>query len=414
MNVNKQVLIIGFVWPEPNSSAAGSRMLQLIDLFIESGYSVIFASAAMASDFMFDLSEIGVEKKTIALNCNSFDVFIKELNPSIVLYDRFNMEEQYGWRVANSCPDALTILDTEDLHCLRLCRQKAFKKGNFFKIEDLLIEDITKREIASILRCDVTLLISEFEKELLESFFKIDKELLYYLPFFIASLNDDEFSQLKKFEERQNFMFIGNFLHEPNWNAVLYLKETIWPLIRKKMPSAILKIYGAYPSQKVFQLENKNEGFLIMGRADNAQEVIEEAKILLAPLRFGAGIKGKLVEAMQFGTPSVTTSIGSESINSDFEWNGFISDNENEFAEKTVTLYHSKDLWIKSQVNGRIILKNRFDKSRYAPSFMAFILELQQKLNEHRRNNFLGALLKHHTMKSTEYMSKWIQEKNKL
>ena len=129
---NQHVLIIGFVFPEPNSSAAGGRMVQLISIFKQHSFDVTFASPAMDSDFMVDLESLCVAKKTIALNCSSFDVFVKELNPSIVLFDRFMMEEQFGWRVAENCPDALRLLDTEDLHCLRLARQKHSRKIEHF------------------------------------------------------------------------------------------------------------------------------------------------------------------------------------------------------------------------------------------------------------------------------------------
>ena len=139
MNTNQNILIIGFVWPEPNSSAAGTRMEQLLILFKEWGWSVTFATPALESDFMIDPEAIGVEKKSITLNCSSFDKFIQELNPSIVLFDRFLMEEQFGWRVAEFCPNALRILDTIDLHCLRLSRQKAFNEKRDFDINDLLI-----------------------------------------------------------------------------------------------------------------------------------------------------------------------------------------------------------------------------------------------------------------------------------
>jgi len=119
MNQIQNILVIGFVWPEPNSSAAGTRMEQLLILFKQWGWKVTFATPAMESDFMIDLAAIGVEKKAIKLNCTSFDVFVQELNPTMVFFDRFLMEEQFGWRVAEFCPNALRILDTIDLHCLR-------------------------------------------------------------------------------------------------------------------------------------------------------------------------------------------------------------------------------------------------------------------------------------------------------
>lgn len=413
MGSMKCVLIIGFVWPEPNSSAAGGRMLQLISIYKEMGYEVTFASPAMDSDFMVDLASLGVAKKSIVLNCSSFDVFVKELNPAIVLFDRFMIEEQFGWRVAENCPDALRILDTEDLHCLRMARQKAFKENREFTTNDLLVEEVAKREIASILRSDISLMISEYEMEVLENIFKIDSRLLYYLPLLLDPIQQTSVQNLPSFEDRKDFIFIGNFLHEPNWNAVQYLKETIWPLIRKQMPAAVLQVYGAYPSQKVLQLHLPKEGFFIMGRAQNAQEVVRKARVVLAPLRFGAGIKGKLVEAMQCGTPSVTTTIGAESMCGNMEWNGFVANDAQDFADKAVALYQDENLWYKSQENGFGIIEKRYLKSLFTGDLMQYVLRVQSGLKQHRLDNFIGSLLQHHTLTSTKYMSRWIEEKNK-
>ncbi|MCV9929904.1 glycosyltransferase family 4 protein [Flavobacterium sp. LS1R49] len=413
MSELKKLLIIGFVWPEPNSSAAGGRMMQLISIFQEWGFDITFASPALDSDFMIDLEVLGIKKKSIALNCSSFDDFIKELNPSIVLFDRFMIEEQFGWRVSENCPDALRILDTEDLHCLRQARQKAFKENRSFVVSDLFLEEVAKREIASILRCDLSLMISEFEMELLESVFKIDTALLYYLPFLLNPISEDILKALPTFEVRTDFIFIGNFLHEPNWNTVQYLKETIWPLIKKELPEAALKVYGAYPSQKVLQLHHPKSGFYIMGRADNAQEVVRKSRVVLAPIRFGAGLKGKLVEAMQSGTPSVTTTIGAEAMNGDLPWNGFIVDDAEDFAKAAVELYQDKNLWSEAQIKGIEIINARYLKDNFATDFIETIFYLQSNLKSHRHNNFMGSMLQYHTLKSTKYMSKWIEAKNK-
>ena len=413
MNQVQKLLIIGFVWPEPNSSAAGGRMMQLISLFKADGFSITFASSAQNSDFIVDLYEYGVERKSIELNNSSFDVFIKDLNPTVVLFDRFMIEEQFGWRVAENCPDALRLLDTEDLHCLRLARQKAFKENRLFKTTDLFVEEVAKREVASILRCDLSLLISEFEMQLLESTFKIDNALLYYLPFLLEPINDAILQELPSFEVRKDFVFVGNFLHEPNWNAVQYLKETMWPLIKKQIPEAFLNVYGAYPSQKVMQLHNKKDGFLILGRAVDAQEEVKKARVVLAPLRFGAGIKGKLLEAMQCVTPRSTTSIGSESMHGDLPWSGFVNDDVADFVDAAVLLYQDQKIWDKAQKNGIEIINQRYSKDLFEAEFRTKIDFLCANLKQHRLNNFLGTLLQHHTLKSTKYMSRWIEEKNK-
>ena len=187
--IKQNVLIIGAVWVEPNSSAAGSRMQQLIKLFLHQNWQVTFACAAQKTNNELSLEELGVQEKSIELNSASFDDFIKKLNPTIVVFDRFLTEEQFGWRVTENCPNALRILDTEDLHFLRKVRHQQYKKGEQFTNEALLEADQTKREIASILRCDLSLIISTFEKDLLKSVFKIDEKIIYYLPFLLDKID---------------------------------------------------------------------------------------------------------------------------------------------------------------------------------------------------------------------------------
>ena len=402
----KHLVIIGTVWPEPTSTAAGSRMLQLISLFQKQDYKITFLCSASKSDFSFDLSQISVKTKAIQLNDSSFDTEITALNPNVVLFDRFMIEEQYGWRVMENCPNALRILDTEDLHFLRKAREGAYKQNRELVFEDY-ISDIFKREIASIYRCDLTLLISEYEMQLATETFKIDASILYYLPFLSEEVNPN----VPKFEDRQHFVSIGNFLHEPNWQTVLALKKC-WKSIKKQLPLAELHIFGAYVSEKAKQLHNEKEGFLIKGRAESVDDVYSKAKILLAPIPFGAGLKGKLFEAMQLGLPSITTKMGAEAMNGNLDWNGFITSNETDFVEKAVELYTDKSLWETAQKNGYKIIDKRFKKEVFTIDFMNRIEALQLDLKTHRNQNFLGQILQHQSLQSTKYMSKWIEAKN--
>ena len=409
----KSLLIIGAVWVEPNSSAAGKRMLQLIAQFLERDYKIIFASPAQKNEKAIDLFSLGISEVSIALNNVSFDNFIKELNPTIVLFDRFMMEEQFGWRVAENCPDAIRILDTEDLHFLRKTRQQQLKKGEAFTNDALLQSDDTKREIASILRCDVSLIISTYEMDLLKSVFKIDEKILCYLPFLLDAIDENKIKKWKSFEEREHFIFIGNFFHKPNVDAVLTLKKYIWNEVREVLPKAEIHIYGAYVNQQIQELHNKKEGFIVKGFAEDADEVVEKAKVVLAPLNYGAGIKGKLTEAMLCGTPSVTTAIGVEGMADDFPWNGFVADDLSDFALKSAELYTNKPVWEQAQLNGIDIINSIYSKEKNAPLFFSKIEEIQTNLKKHRVSNFLGSLLQHQTLQATRYMSKWIEEKNK-
>lgn len=409
--MNRSIVIIGFVWPEPETTAAGTRMLQLIELFQKQDFQITFCSTALKTEKSFPLENLGIECISITLNDSTFDNFVKEIDPNIVVFDRFLTEEQFGWRVAEICPDAIRILDTEDLHFLRNTRKKN-KLQNELTLEDF-DHDISKREIASIYRCDLTLLISKFELHLLTNLFKIDANLLLYIPFIFDAIDEETSNSIATFEERQDFMTIGNFKHEPNWNAVLYLKNTIWPLIKKEIADAKLHVYGAYAPEKAKQLYSEKEGFLIEGWAESKQKVFEKARVCLAPLQFGAGLKGKLIDAMVYGTPSVTTNIGAEGMHDTLSWNGFIEDNPEEFANKAVTLYQTKEIWNQAQKNGYNLINQCFSKEKFANLFFERIHFLQENLKKHRNQNFIGSMLLHHSLKSTKYLSKWIEEKNK-
>ncbi|WP_339889869.1 glycosyltransferase [uncultured Flavobacterium sp.] len=408
----KKIVIIGAVWPEPNSTAAGQRMMQLIAVFKQLNYKLTFTSIAATSEYTINLDELGIETNAIQLNDSSFDEFIKVQNPTIVLFDRFMTEEQFGWRVSENCPNALRILDSEDLHFLREARSQCFKLN--IKCETKHLQnDIALREIASIYRCDLTLIISKFEHDLLVNTFNISSELVHYIPMMYDELNEIVLEDYPKFEEREHFFSIGNFHHKPNWETVLQLKNSIWPKIRKQLPQAELHIYGAYIPEKAKQLHNSKEGFIIKGRAENSAAVFKKYRTLLAPIPFGAGIKGKLLESMLYGTPNITSEIGAEAMQYNKDWNGFIEDNPDDFAEKAVELYSNENIWKQAQLNGISIINDCFNKNNFENEFMDTVHFLLSNIESHRTNNFMGQLLNHHTLKSTMYMSKWIEEKNK-
>lgn len=409
------LLIIGYVWPEPKSSAAGYSMLSLIQLYLAQGWLVTYASPAELSTHMADLDSLGVTKCNITLNSGCFDEFITELNPNMVVFDRFMMEEQFAWRVEKCCPDAIRVLQTEDLQHLRGARHQAVKQDREVTQSDLF-SALAKREIAAILRSDLSFVVSDYEMSLLTDTYKIDPSLLLHTPFMLPQIDDEH--SFKPFDQRQDFICIGSFRHAPNWDSVLWLSQEIWPKIRKKLPNAQLNVCGSYPPKKATQLHDPKKGFIVKGWVDDALLEMENAKVCLAPIRFGAGIKGKLVDAMQAGTPSVTTTVGAEGMtqgevfNCD-NWCGAIEDEVDAFVTQAVTLYEDQDKWLQAQSQGIKIVNSVFDGTRIGDSIVARIKELAQSLEQHRLNNFTGAMLRHHSMKSTKYMSQWIEEKNK-
>jgi len=249
--------------------------------------------------------------------------------------------------------------------------------------------------------------------QILNNKFNIPSNLLHYLPFMEEQITDQTTSNWIPFSERHDFIFIGNFLHEPNWNTVQVLKHKIWPVLSQKLPQAKLNIYGAYASQKVTQLNNKKERFLVQGRAENARKTLSKHRILLAPIQFGAGVKGKFIDAMQVGTPSVTTSIGAEAMHGNHNWSGAIEDNPEKFINLAVELHQDETKWLKAQENGANIINDRYARNKFSNDFFEKVNKLSRTLSAHRMQNFFGQVLKHSSNQSTKYMSLWIEEKNK-
>lgn len=406
----KKLFIIGFTWPEPATTAAGNRMLQLIHFFLAQDYHITFGSTAKETEYSMDLESLNINKVPLLLNDSGFDVFVKKLNPSIVLFDRFLTEEQFGWRVAEFAPNALRILDTEDLHSLRQVREQAVRQGTEFILEDWLKDEITLRELASIYRSDLSLIISSYEMELLQKEIGLKLSLLLHLPFMTNMLPQSP--DWPTFENRRDFLFIGGGKHAPNVDAIQQLKVNIWPWIRQQLPDTQLHVYGAYLPQWITQMHQPKDGFWIKGRAENVKDVMTRARVCLAPLRFGAGIKGKLLKAMCYGTPSVTSNIGAEGMHDGLPWNGTIVESIQDFAEAAVHLYTDQITWNQAQKAAITLVNTLYGKDTLKKRLLYKINELENSLEKHRTQNVVGRMLQHHTLASTKYLGKWIEAKN--
>ena len=420
------VLIIGYVWPEPRSSAASGHVMQLIECFIEQGWQITFASAASEGEQRADLAALGISEVAIELNSSSFDRFVSDLQPDVVLFDQFLMEEQFGWRVEKHCPNALRVLETCDLQSMRHARHQMLKDQlkagasleNYDELfaapgaqlyQRMAVTDLAQRELASFYRSDLNLVVSDVEIELLTTHFKVPGELLHWCPLMLRDIPDSA----NGFGDREHFLTIGNFRHAPNWDAVLWLKNTIWPLIRQQLPTAQLHVYGAYTPPKATALHNAAQSFHIMNWAEDALEVMSAARVSMAPVRFGAGIKGKVTDAMLCGTPTVTTPIGAEAMYGDLPFPGAIASDAQGIADQAVRLYQDQSLWERAQRAGWAVLQERFRHEHHAATLIERINHLRDNLLAHRTANFTGAMLRHHQHKSTQYMSQWIEAKNK-
>ena len=406
----KSVFVIGHVWPEPTATAAGQRMIHLLSFFKNCGYQIFFGSAASKTEYSEDLADLGIDQYSLQINDPGFDELLLELTPDFVVFDRFMTEEQFGWRVAETLPHCVRILNTEDLHSLRAVRRRAIEKDIEFDIHDWKIADITKRELASIYRSDINLIISEYEIKLLKKHAQVADDLLFYFPLFYGKEETGDGKTTPAYTDRSDFIFIGNGKHRPNLDAIQWLKEIIWPMIRQDLPKTRLHIYGAYLPDQLHALNHPESGFLVHGYIKSSASVLQRARVNLVPLRYGAGIKGKILEAVHNGTPSVGT---------DIAWEGLEDSNQGvkvadptSFARQAVELYNNESTWEERRASDKRLFDLSFDRKSIEHSFQTKLIEISAGLDAHRTKNLFGSILLHHTAASTKYMSKWIEAKN--
>ncbi len=397
------ILVIGHGIPQPNATGAGVRMVQLLELCRDLG-SVHFCSTE-SEDRAGLLTQMNIQYTQITLNSDSFNDFVRELNPTVVIFDRFMTEEQYSWRVREQCPNAIRILDTEDLHFLR---EERSKTGNIKPSGKL--SDTAKRELAAIFRSDISLMISEVETKYLETLYAVPSSQLLYLPFLIKNLPD--FKALPEFDKRADFCFIGNGMHKPNVAAIQKLK-TLWPDLKKAVPNAKLHIYGAYLPEFVMQMHAPKNDFLVHGFVKEINHTLIQHRVLLAPLDFGAGQKRKVLDAWLSGCVVVTSVIGAEGIaNSKIFGEGIYKDDKH-FITLAEQFYNDQGRWQEAQKISQQFLQNTFSWKDYAALFNQCVTSRIKSPENYRAHQTVSQLLWHHSQQSTKYLSKWIQEKNK-
>jgi hypothetical protein len=321
------------------------------------------------------------------------------------------MEEQFSWRVRELVPDALRILDTVDLHSLRRARQRSAATGD--PSHTTLLSDDTIRELASIYRSDLSLIISRAEFSLLTEHFGVPRTLLHTTGFLYPAP-----APFQPWEDRAHVAFIGNGLHEPNLDAVRLLKHTLWAPIRTALaqrgaPNVELHIYGAYLPQEITQFDNPREGFRIMGKAADVYETLRSYRCNLAPLRFGAGLKGKVSDGWMAGTPCVATPMAAEGMTLAEIFGGIIEEDLNRYPEQVATLYTERQAWNEAQSNGKEVLMTLFSTTSNALTLQDQLIHLIREKHHHRERNIVGALLWYHGLRSTEYFSRWIEAKNR-
>jgi glycosyltransferase involved in cell wall biosynthesis len=159
----------------------------------------------------------------------------------------------------------------------------------------------------------------------------------------------------KSFDERKGILFLAGFLHKPNVDGAIWLCNKIMPIIWKKFPNMNVNIVGSNPPEEIQKLSNNR--IHVPGYVPDLSNYFNNSRVFVAPLRYGAGIKGKLIYSFENKLPVVTTSIGVEGMDLKDGEDILIGNSSKEFADRVIELYSNKRLWEKLHKNSKDLLK---------------------------------------------------------
>ncbi|MEM2174559.1 MAG: glycosyltransferase family 4 protein, partial [Candidatus Micrarchaeia archaeon] len=254
--------------------------------------------------------------------------------------------------VKKYCNKAKIIFDTVDLQFLRE-KRRGEVEGNKEVLKEA--EKLRNWELQLARLSDLTLVVSEKEAEIL---LKEDPSINVYVLSNIHEIKEPT----KGFSEREGIMFLGGFNHLPNVDGVKWFVKEIFPEIKKHLPDLKFYVVGSEPPKEILTLKSRD--IIVTGYVKDLEPYLENSRVFVAPLRYGAGVKGKINMAMSHGLPVVTTSIGAEGMHLIDGENALIADNPKDFAEKVVKLYTDEELWKKLSKNSIEHTKKYFSYER--------------------------------------------------
>jgi O-antigen biosynthesis protein len=394
-----KVCVLTTVWPEPDSSAVGVRLLQWIEFFERWGAEVTVASPGRPLSKEKRPLPPGVRSQQLALNRSDQDHWWQEEAFDLVLFERFTTEEQFGFQVERASPKTLRILETVDIHFLRKQRERG-----------IAVEQDELRERSAAARCDLTFVCSFAEVDILTQPGASPVEVVPFLysEVLLPIVRDEKPSTAN------TCLFIGNFRHGPNREGIAWFVQEVWPKVRAALPEARLLIAGAYPTPAVHALEKAQTGVSVLGSIPDLDAFFSRGVLNLAPLHFGAGIKGKILEGWRRGVPCVATTIGAEGFSEDGSFGGVIADDVEGFAAATIQLITDPKLRAGFVADGERLLREVHSMHAQEERVRGLIADALRHRDERRAQNWVGRALSMSLNRSTEYFSRWIELKEKL
>ncbi len=357
-SADKLVLIVDENLPRTDEDSGSVRMFRIMESFIKLGYKVTFFPYNTGQDdkYAFPLQQLGVE---VVYGNEKVNEFMREYGHyyDVVVLSRPRIASYFLDFCRVYCKNAKIIYDTVDLHYLRSLRQAKYD-DNPDKLlnQSKHLETVEKHLMEE---ADVTIVVSDIEQKILKKD-GIKTQIL-------SNIHEiDEASYKSGFSDRKDLLFVGGYGHPPNVDAVKWFVDDIFPLIHKKIPGIMLHVVGSnMPASLHTQLESK-PGVVVEGFVSDSQlrALLQKTKVFVAPLRYGAGVKGKIGQAIEFGLPVVSTSIGAEGMRLVDGKSCMVADSEKGFAKAVVELYNDKNAWDTVQHNARKTLTVNFSPEK--------------------------------------------------
>jgi glycosyltransferase involved in cell wall biosynthesis len=338
--------------PTPDRDAASYRMMQLLRIFrrlpLETTFGVDAFSAGRA-DALGMLQAEGIEVIDHAVD-QPVVSHLREKGEryDLVLLSRAHVARRYVDEVRRLAPRAKLVFDTTDLSFLRGIRA-AKVTGNANLMRQAL--EAKRDELYAARRSDITLVVSEAEREI----------LIKECPGIatgVVSLIQEARGSTPQFAGRQGVIFMGPAAHLPNLDAILYLCSQVRPILARDLPGIKLRIVGANPPEAVRQYASDN--CLVMGHVPDLTAWLDRSLASVAPLRFGAGVKGKLLTSMAHGLPVVASSIAIEGIPARDGRDVLVADDPDAIARKIAALHRDEGLWSELSRNGLGLVERSF------------------------------------------------------
>lgn len=334
-----KILVIDIWTPTPDQDSGSVDIVSYFKIFRSLGYDLTFVPAAdlnFVEKYTSDLQRIGV-KCLYRPFIRDIPFYLKEHGTEfdMVIIYRVHCAAGNMEMVRKYCPGAKIVFDTVDLHFLREERQ-AQKDGSRELFEQS--RDTKRLELSMINKSDAVILLSPFEKMLLENDYSVDPDKLYTVP-----LVREIPGRSKGFRERSGILFIGGFQHRPNVDAVIFFLSEIWPMVRQLIPGITFTIIGSKVPEDIKKLCGPD--VRLLGYVKDIEPIFSTSRLSVAPLRYGAGLKGKVATSLSYGVPCVATSMAVEGSEMKNRKEIFIEDEPDAFAKAIFELYENEDIW---------------------------------------------------------------------